>query len=183
MPGATTAMLVLLAAAIPAKLRMIPHTVPNSPINGAAEPNVARNGSRASRRRISLLSVKRIARSIRSRRSAAVSPSGGAPAALSCSPAAITWAAGSCAIRGPAHSSSAVLAPAARASCSRAARLIAPSRHSLSIITAQLHTEAASSRSSTPLTTMSAFRNRLTTEIVGAASIRPASASVSLLFS
>jgi hypothetical protein len=30
---------------------------------------------------------------------------------------------------------------------------------------------------------MSAFRNRLTTEIVGAASIRPASATVSLLFS
>src|SRR5205814_2007468 len=44
MPGATTARLVFCAAAMPAKLRMMPHTVPKRPMNGAAEPNVARNG-------------------------------------------------------------------------------------------------------------------------------------------
>ena len=51
MPGATTARLVLLAAAIALKLRMMPQTVPNSPMNGAAEPSVARNGSRYSSNR------------------------------------------------------------------------------------------------------------------------------------
>ena len=150
---------------------MIPHTVPNSPINGAAEPKVARNGSRASSRRISPFRASRIARSTRSRRSPVVSLFGGTTAALSCSPATSTWPAGSRAVRGPAHSSSGERAAAARASCERAERLIAASRHSLSIMTAQLHTEAKNSRINTPLTTMSALRNRLTIEMVGAGSI------------
>ena len=91
-PGATTARLVLLAAAMPAKLRMIPHTVPNRPMNGAAEPSVARNGRRASRRRNSAFSTSRIARSIRSRRSPAVSGAGHAAAVLSAQPADSTRA-------------------------------------------------------------------------------------------
>ena len=41
MPGATTARLVFLAAAIDWKLFMMPHTVPNSPTKGAVEPTVA----------------------------------------------------------------------------------------------------------------------------------------------
>jgi hypothetical protein len=39
----------LFAAAIPSKLRMMPQRVPKGEINGAAEPRVARTGSRASR--------------------------------------------------------------------------------------------------------------------------------------
>src|ERR1700747_657372 len=49
------------------------------------------------------------------------------------------------------------------------------------MMTAQLHTEATNSRIRTPLTTTSAFRKRLTTEMVGAGSITPASGFVSLL--
>ncbi len=50
MPGATTARLVLFAAAMLVKLRMMPHTVPNSPTKGATEPTVARMLSRSDRR-------------------------------------------------------------------------------------------------------------------------------------
>ena len=42
MPGATTARLVLPDAAIEVKEFMMPHTVPNSPMNGAVEPTEAR---------------------------------------------------------------------------------------------------------------------------------------------
>ena len=90
-------------------------------------------------------------------------------AALSASPADMTRPAGS--RRSVADSSCGERAEAARASCSRAARLAAPSRQSLSMITAQLHTEAASSNRSTPLTTGSAFMNSLTIERVAAGSV------------
>src|SRR5205814_992234 len=43
MPGATTARLVFLDAAIAWKLVMMPHTVPNRPMHGAVEPTVARS--------------------------------------------------------------------------------------------------------------------------------------------
>src|SRR6516225_12166445 len=173
-PGATTARLVLFAAAIPSKLRMMPQTVPKRPINGAAEPSVARNGSRASSRRISAFKVSRIARSIRSRRSPGVSGWGRGSAVLSASPAESTRPAGSPA--SVASSSCGERAAAARASWLSADRLAAPRRQSLSIITAQLHTEAASSSSKTPLTTGSAFRNSLTTERDAAGSFKMASA-------
>src|ERR1700675_1476457 len=65
MPGATTERLVFCAAAIPAKLRMIPHTVPKRPMNGAAEPSVARNGRRNSRRRSSAFNANPIAPPLR----------------------------------------------------------------------------------------------------------------------
>src|SRR6516164_7180500 len=48
MPGATTASEVFCDAAIDWKLVMIPATVPNSPINGPAEPTVASTKSRRS---------------------------------------------------------------------------------------------------------------------------------------
>src|SRR5471032_2479771 len=41
MPGATTARLVVWVLAMPMKLLMMPHTVPNRPTNGAVEPIVA----------------------------------------------------------------------------------------------------------------------------------------------
>ncbi|MNM60396.1 hypothetical protein D3C81_716750 [compost metagenome] len=41
MPGATTARLVVWVLAMPMKLFMMPHTVPNRPTNGAVEPMVA----------------------------------------------------------------------------------------------------------------------------------------------
>ena len=43
MPGATTARFVVCACEIPMKLSMMPHTVPNNPMNGAVEPMVARS--------------------------------------------------------------------------------------------------------------------------------------------
>ena len=43
MPGATTASEVFYDPAIAANEFMMPHTVPNSPTNGAAEPTEARN--------------------------------------------------------------------------------------------------------------------------------------------
>ena len=42
MPGATTARLVVCDFEMPMKLFMMPHTVPNSPTNGAIAPMVAR---------------------------------------------------------------------------------------------------------------------------------------------
>jgi len=45
MPGATTARLVFLAAAIAWKLFMMPQTVPKRPTKGDVEPTVARNGN------------------------------------------------------------------------------------------------------------------------------------------
>ena len=42
MPGATIAKLVFLEIAIDWKEFIIPHTVPNKPINGAVDPTVAR---------------------------------------------------------------------------------------------------------------------------------------------
>ena len=53
MPGATTASDVFFDAAIAWKLVMMPHTVPNRPTNGPAEPTVARNRSRRSSRSVS----------------------------------------------------------------------------------------------------------------------------------
>src|SRR6516162_3893548 len=153
---------------------MMPQTVPKRPINGAAEPSVARNGSRASSRRISAFKVSRIARSIRSRRSPGVSGWGRGSAVLSATPAESTRPAGSPA--SVASSSCGERAAAARASWLSADRLAAPRRQSLSMITAQLHTEAASSSSKTPLTTGSAFRNSLTTERDAAGSFKMASA-------
>ncbi|MNE54307.1 hypothetical protein D3C80_1490780 [compost metagenome] len=41
-PGATTARLVVWVLAIPMKLFMMPHTVPNRPTNGEMAPMVAR---------------------------------------------------------------------------------------------------------------------------------------------
>src|SRR6516164_7924547 len=142
-PGATTARLVLLAAAIPSKLRMIPQTVPNKPMKGAAEPSVARKGKRSSSRRNSAFRASRIARSMRSRRSPGVSASGGASAVLSAHPADSIAPAGSPAAArlSVTRSSRADCAPAARASWLRADRLAAPSRQSLSMITVQLHTD------------------------------------------
>ena len=43
MPGATIAKLVFLEIAIHWNEFIIPHTVPNNPINGAVDPTVARN--------------------------------------------------------------------------------------------------------------------------------------------
>ena len=42
-PGATIAKLVFLEIAIDWKEFIIPHTVPNNPINGAVDPTVAKN--------------------------------------------------------------------------------------------------------------------------------------------
>ena len=42
MPGATTARLVVCDFEMPMKLFMMPHTVPNRPMNGAVAPMVAR---------------------------------------------------------------------------------------------------------------------------------------------
>src|SRR5258707_7397972 len=53
MPGATTASEVFLEAAIDWKLDMMPHTVPNRPTKGPAEPTVASTKSRRSSRSIS----------------------------------------------------------------------------------------------------------------------------------
>ncbi len=66
MPGATTARLVFLAAAIDWKLFMMPHTVPNRPTKGAVEPTVARNDMKRSSRSISRPTVTCITRSMRS---------------------------------------------------------------------------------------------------------------------
>src|SRR5262245_4900654 len=66
MPGATTARLVFLAAAIEAKLFMMPHTVPNRPTNGADEPTDARNPICRSSCSISRPSVMSMTRSMRS---------------------------------------------------------------------------------------------------------------------
>src|SRR6266852_7171260 len=62
--------------------------------------------------------------------------------------------------------------------CALAERLTAPSRHNLSRMTAQLHTEATNSSKRTPLTTMSALRNSVTTEMVGTGCITPAPVNV-----
>src|SRR5262245_2835650 len=70
MPGATTARLVFLVAAMEAKLFMMPHTVPNSPTNGAEEPTEARNPICRSSCSISRPSVMSMTRSIRSLRPA-----------------------------------------------------------------------------------------------------------------
>jgi hypothetical protein len=67
MPGATTARLVLCMAAMAEKECMIPQTVPNSPMNGAVAPTLARNTIQRSSRSISRCTVTVIARSIRSR--------------------------------------------------------------------------------------------------------------------
>jgi len=48
MPGATVASVAFPAVAIPEKAFMMPHTVPNNPMNGVVLPVVARNGSRCS---------------------------------------------------------------------------------------------------------------------------------------
>ena len=74
MPGATTARLVSFACAMAVKLCMMPHTVPSSPMNGEAEPTVARNGSPGSMRRSSLFIAARIERSTRARSSLRLSP-------------------------------------------------------------------------------------------------------------
>src|SRR6202021_702250 len=57
MPGATTVSEVFCEAAIAWKLVMMPHTVPNRPTNGPAEPTVARTRSRRSSRSISRVFV------------------------------------------------------------------------------------------------------------------------------
>ena len=48
MPGATVASVAFPVIAMPEKAFMIPHTVPNRPMNGVALPVVARNGRRFS---------------------------------------------------------------------------------------------------------------------------------------
>src|SRR3546814_561998 len=65
MPGATTARLVFFAAAIEVKAFMMPHTVPNRPMKGAAEPTEARKVMWRSRRSISRPSAISITRSMR----------------------------------------------------------------------------------------------------------------------
>ena len=52
---------------MPVKLRMMPHTVPNSPTNGATEPTVARMFSRSDSRSISPATAAPIAVASRSR--------------------------------------------------------------------------------------------------------------------
>ena len=66
-PGATTARLEFCSAAMAAKLRMMPHTVPNRPMNGATEPVVARKFRRLARRSVSAAIVASIAVASRSR--------------------------------------------------------------------------------------------------------------------
>jgi hypothetical protein len=66
-PGATTASDVLLDAAMPVKLLMIPQTVPNSPTKGATEPTVARMLSRSERRSTSVATAAFIRLASRSR--------------------------------------------------------------------------------------------------------------------
>ena len=67
MPGATTDRLVLRLVAMAEKLRMMPHTVPNSPMNGAVAPTDARNTIHRSIRSISRWMVTATVRSTRSR--------------------------------------------------------------------------------------------------------------------
>ena len=67
MPGATTASEVLLAPAMAVKLRMMPHTVPNRPTNGATEPTVARMLRRSPRRSSSAATAAFIRLASRSR--------------------------------------------------------------------------------------------------------------------
>ena len=65
MPGATTARDVFLEAAIDWKLVMMPHTVPNRPMKGPAEPTVARTSRRRSRRSTSRVMVTSMTFSMR----------------------------------------------------------------------------------------------------------------------
>ncbi len=67
MPGATTARLVFLLAAMAAKECMMPHTVPNRPTKGAVAPTEARKTIQRSIRSISRPTVTVMARSTRSR--------------------------------------------------------------------------------------------------------------------
>src|SRR6516225_6190273 len=66
MPGATTARLVFLDAAIAWKLFMMPQTVPKRPMKGEVDPTVARNGMKRSSRSISRFTVTCMTRSMRS---------------------------------------------------------------------------------------------------------------------
>ena len=65
MPGATTARLVDFEPAIAWNEVMMPTTVPNRPMKGAAEPMVARKPSLPSSRSISRVSARSIALSMR----------------------------------------------------------------------------------------------------------------------
>ena len=67
MPGATTARLEFCSAAIAAKLRMIPQTVPNKPTNGATDPVVARKFKRLDKRSVSAAIAASITVNSRSR--------------------------------------------------------------------------------------------------------------------
>ena len=159
MPGATTASEVFCACAMPVKLRMIPHTVPNSPTNGATEPTVARMFNRSDSWSISLATAAPIAVASRSR----VPPRSTCPPTVerrhSATPAVNTRAIGrslSLCSRWNASISSAF-----QKSRSNAAvlRRVAPSRKKKPRITAQVHTLAANSPIITVFTTQSAWRN------------------------
>ena len=133
---------------------MMPQTVPSRPMKGAVEPVVARSGRPGCRRLTSVPSCVRMARSMRSRRSALVSLASWSRQASR--PASITRPASP--RRSPSSS--------ARTACSkaRACRWAARRRSTLSKITVQQQIEASTRRIITPLTTGSACRNRPTNE-------------------
>ena len=79
MPGATTASVVSWRAAIAENEFMMPHTVPNSPMNGAVAPTVARNPSWRSRPSVSRMMVTDIALSMRSLMPGSKASRGGPP--------------------------------------------------------------------------------------------------------
>src|ERR1700730_12122897 len=161
MPGATTASEVFLEAAIDWKLDMMPHTVPNRPTKGPAEPTVASTKSRRSSRSSSRAIETFMTFSIRI-----------------CSPAkdrawlsndrfhsriaATKQAAIDCVgLAESARYRSSIDCPDQTACSKRSiARLVRAYRNILSIAIAHTQTEQASSPSITDLTTQCACRNR-----------------------
>ncbi len=162
MPGATTARLVFLLAAMPEKECMMPQTVPNRPMNGAVEPTEARKTIQRSIRSISRPTVTVMARSTRSRTPPRAMSAPATRAERRHSPmAAPNTAATGCAGLAPSwsYSSSRLPPDQNRSSNASAWRLARRSEVTFSKMIAQTQMLASSSSTMTILTTMSACRN------------------------
>ena len=156
MPGATTARLVFCWLAIDVKLRMMPHTVPNSPTNGATDPTVASTLSRSDSWSISLATADPIVVPSRSRVPSRSMRLPWVERRHSVTPAASTRAVGRSAV--PRVLTKASMSSARQNSCSKVslALRVRPSFTQKAMMIAQVQMLASSSPSITPFTTQSA---------------------------
>jgi len=157
-PGATTARLVVCASAMPTKLFMMPHTVPNRPTKGAVAPMVASRPVPTTMRRAAAASMRcrrEAMRSLRPSRSASASADIRASMAAAAISAAATGVPSS--IR-PAASAR-VWAPSTAARATRCRRIAPASSTLLAARTVQVTSDAKARPTITACTTMSAAMN------------------------